>query len=202
MPGPTEISESKQLVVEGRDAEAFFRALLDHMGVTGVQAQNFGGVRELPGFLRALRNAPGFAQVISLGIVRDAETDAEAAFRSVCSALNGASLAVPTQAMVPTGHSPQVNVLILPDGTRPGMLETICLQAVGDDPVIECIDQYFECVGRRVGSLPGNIHKARAQAFLASRHRAGLRLGEAALAGYWHLGSPAFDHVRRFVQAL
>jgi len=202
MPAPREITEPRQLVVEGRDAEALFQALLGQIGVTGVQVQNFGGIRELRGFLKALCNAPSFAQVTSLGIVRDAETDAKAAFQSVCGALNGANLTVPTQPMAPTGHSPQVNVLILPDATTPGMLETICLQAVGDDPVIECIEQYFECVEQRTGSRPRNMPKARVQAFLASRLRPGLLMGQAAHAGYWRLDSPAFDHVRRFVQAL
>lgn len=203
MPSPRPITRSRQLVVEGRDAEVFFDALLKHMGLTDVQVQDFGGVDDLRGFLKAFRIAPGFAQeVTSLGIVRDAETDPVAAFQSVCSALEGANLAVPEQAMVPAGHSPRVNVFILPDATTPGMLETICLRAVDDDPAIECIAQYFECVEQRAGSLPDNMHKARVQAFLASRPRPGLLLGQAAHASYWRLNSPAFDHVRRFVQGL
>jgi hypothetical protein len=203
MPVPKGIARPKQLVVEGRDAEGFFQALLNHMGLTDVQTQDFGGISELRGFLKALRNMPGFlAQVTSLGIVRDAETNAAAAFQSVCSALSGANLAVPAQVMVPVGHSPQVSVLILPDAATPGMLETICFQAVGHDPVIECVEQYFECVEQRMGSRPGNVDKARVQAFLASRPKPSLRLREAAHAGYWPWDSPTFDHVKQFLLAL
>ena len=202
MPVPTKITESKQLVVEGRDAEVFFYALLSDMRMTDVQIQNFGGVSELRGFLKALRNMPDFAQVVSLGIVRDAVTNAAAAFQSVCSALSGANLPIPEQIMMPAGGPLRVSVLILPDGKTPGMLETICLQSVQGDPVMECIELYFECVQQRMSALPGNIPKAKVQAFLASRSTPGLRLGEAAHAKYWPWDSPVFDHVREFVQGL
>jgi len=199
---PSVISKSKQLLVEGRDAQEFFAALLNHLALREIQVQNFGGVNQLRGFLKAFRSGPGFARVASLGIVRDAETDPVAAFQSVCSALRSASLPVPTQAMQPVGQNPRVNVLILPDATTPGMLETICLRTVAHDPVIECVTRYFQCVEQQTGRRPGNIDKARVQAFLASRHRPGLLLGQAAHAGYWDLSSPALEHVRQFVQQL
>jgi len=203
MPDPREIIEAKQLVVEGKDTGAFFEAFMDVMGVTGIQIQNFGGVRELSVFLKALCIMPGFkAQVTSLGIVRDAETNPVAAFRSVCGALNGVGLPTPAQPLVPVGQSPRVCVLILPDAATPGMLETVLLRAVADDPAMECVDRYFRCVGQQTGSLPANMPKAQIQAFLASRPRPGLLTGYAARAGYLGLDSPAYDDVRQFLQAL
>jgi hypothetical protein len=203
MPVPREITEPKQLVVEGGDAKVFFGVLLDHMGLTGVQVQDFGGKDELGGFLKVLRIAPNFERmVISVGIVRDAETNAAAAFQSVCGALSGAGLPVPAQPLMPMGHGPQINVLILPDAATPGMLETVLLRAVSNDPVMECIDQYLRCVEQQTGSLPGNMPKAQVQAFLASRPRPGLPMGHAARAGYLCLDSPAYDGVKQFLQAL
>jgi hypothetical protein len=203
MPQTKEISQPKQLLVEGRSAEIFFGALLNQLALNDVQTQNFGGNDELPGFLKALRQGPGFLeQVISVGIIRDAETDARAAFQSVCSALRGAGLAVPTQAMMPIGQRPQVGILILPDATTPGMLETLCLRSVADNPVIECIEQYFQCVEQCTSSLPNNMHKAKVQAFLASRSRPALLLGQAASAGYWPWDSPVFSDAKLFLQRL
>ena len=203
MPQPKQIVKARQLVVEGRDTEAFFEAFLDHTGVTGVQIQNFGGIAELPVFLRLLCATQGFrSQVTALGIVRDAEMDAAAAFQSVCGALNGAGFPVPAQPLVPVGQSPRVCVLILPDAATPGMLETVLLRAVAGDPAMECVDQYFRCVEQQTGSLPGNMPKAQIQAFLASRPRPGLLTGYAARAGYLCLDSPAYDHVRQFLRAL
>jgi len=60
MPQPRQITCEKQLLVEGNDADAFFAAFLNHLGVADIQIQNFGGINELRSFLKALRNEPGF----------------------------------------------------------------------------------------------------------------------------------------------
>jgi len=203
MPAPRPIAEPRQIVVEGSDAEAFFKALLRAMGLGGMQVQNFGGKDELRGFLKALSKSSGFrGQVVSLGIIRDAETNPASAFQSVCDALRHVGLTAPHNPESLEGSGPQVAVLILPNATTAGMLETICLQAVADHPAMQCVHDYFDCVNRRLGLLPNNMPKARVQAFLASRPKPGLRLGEAAEAGYWDWDNPVFDHVKRFLRTL
>lgn len=82
------------------------------------------------------------------------------------------------------------------------MLETLCLQAVVSDPAIKCVDRYLECVAKRMGSLPGNRDKARLHAFLSSRPKPDLLLGQAASAGYFRWDHPAFDHVKQFLLGL
>jgi hypothetical protein len=82
------------------------------------------------------------------------------------------------------------------------MLETLLLETVADDPVMPCLEAYFECVEQHTGSQPGNRFKARVQAFLASRSRPGLLLGQAASAGYWRLESRVLDHVKHFLRTL
>ena len=188
MPEPKAIVEPKQLVVEGRDAEEFFNALMREMNLTGVQVQNYGGKDELRGFLSGLRRQAGFARtVVSLGIVCDADCDPIAAFQSVCSALRGAELTVPSQVKSFEGTNPKIGVLILPDATTKGMLETLCLRAVANDPVMQCINEYFNCVEQRLPQteLPRIVAKARVQAFLASRPENVSHLGLAAQKGYW-----------------
>ncbi len=200
MPQPRVITEARQLLVEGRDAEVFFSALIRSMGMTGLQVQDFGSIYELQAFLKAFRIAPGFAATVtSLGIVRDAESDPRAAFNSVRSALRNAGLPTPARPGAAAEGSPRVNVLILPDANSPGMLETLCLQAVVADPVLPCVDSFFACMEEKTGSLPINMEKARAHAFLASRPKPDLLIGQAANAGYWPWGDPAFDHVKRFL---
>jgi hypothetical protein len=152
--------------------------------------------------LKAIVLTPGFMRkVVSLGIVRDTETSGPASFQSVCNALQTANLPVPTQPLSSEGSKPRVSILLLPDADTPGMLETLCLRSVATDPVIPCVDQYFQCL-REVGVIPNNIHKAKVQAFLASRLAPGLLLGQAAQKGYWNWDSSAFDHVRRFLHGL
>lgn len=151
----------------------------------------------------ALRNSSGFLdRVQSLGVVRDGEENVDSSFQSVQSALRTAGFAVPNQPENAAGTTPKVNVLMLPNAMENGMLETICLEAVSSDPVIQCIDGYFECVSQTTSALPRPIEKARVQAYLASRPSPGLLLGEAADKGYWPWESPAFDHIKNFLRAL
>lgn len=203
MPPATTIDETKQLVVEGGDAKVFFKALLRHMGLGGIQIQNFGGTNELPAFLKALRDTSGFREkVLSVGIVRDAEANSDSAFQSARGAARGAGWDVPRQPMMSAGEVPRVTILILPGAGRPGMLEDLLLEAVDSDPVMRCIDEYFRCVAQSTEAPPTPMSKARVHAFLASRQRPHLRVGDAAEAGYWRLDSPAYDHVRDFLQGL
>lgn len=203
MPSPREITESKQLIVEGKDAKYFFRSFIKYESLKAIQVQNFGGKDEMRGFLKALRNMSKFThRVTSLGIVRDAEEDPTATFQSVSGALKDANLPMPSEPLERTGDNPTVSIFILPDNKTPGMLETICLQSVHDDPAIGCIDQFFTCVEQKVGSLPKNMYKARVQAFLASKEKPGLRLAEAADKGYWPWEDPTFDLIKKFLRAL
>jgi len=64
------------------------------------------------------------------------------------------------------------------------------------------VEQYFECLQQEELPLPDNMSKAKVQVFLASRRKAGLRLGEAAQAGYWPWDAKAFEHVRDFLQRI
>lgn len=131
MPQPKPITTPVQLVVEGEDAANFFKALLREMNLTTVQVQNFGGVTELRSFLKLLRDAPNFwANVTSIGIVRDAETDPKAAFQSVCGALRHAGLPVPQQPAMPAGHQSK--------GRGADSAERICSRHAGNFVLAGC----------------------------------------------------------------
>jgi hypothetical protein len=211
------IDKPRQLIVEGRDVEEFLKALLREMELSEeIQIRNFGGVDQLANFLQefqdfvqAVRQAPGsegllVQEITSLGIVRDAERhiDPEDAFKRVCTALNGIGLTAPSQIGTFEGSNPKVGIFILPDAKTKGMLETLCLRSVVNHPAMQCVDEYFDCVNNRLGSLPKNMEKARVQAFLASNTKYVPHLGLAAQKGYWPWDSPAFDHVKQFLREL
>ena len=197
------ITRQKLLVVEGRDASEFFEALLRHLNLaTEIEVRDFGGVSELRRYLRTLVLTPGFTNVVSLGIIRDAEADATSAFQSVCNSLSQSGLSVPRLPMVIVESKPRVTVFILPDCESPGMLEKLCLQTVSNDTAMPCVEQYFQCLQQRRRTLPTNLPKAQLHTFLASRPKSNLRLGEAAHAGYWPWEDPAFDKLKEFLCAL
>ena len=197
------ITRSKILVVEGRDSFTFFTALLRLLGLLeAVEIRNSGGVDELSAYLDVFKTIVGFQRVTSLGIVRDAEIDAGHAFQSVCHSLTQVSLPVPPQPMASAEGAPKVSVFLLPDCVSPGTLETLCLHSVIKDPAMACVEEYFQCVVRQGLPLPGNMPKAQVHAFLASRSRPHLLLGQAAHEGYWSWDDPAFEPLKKFLRAL
>jgi hypothetical protein len=172
-------------------------------GISVIQILIFGGFADLPRFLRLIRNDPGFGtQVLALGIIRDAEASASSAHQSVCSALNRAGLPEPTQSFVSVAGPPRVSIFCFPDCASPGMLEDLCLQAVIKDVAISCVNDFFDCLKQQGAASPTPLAKARLQAFLASRPRPGLLLGQAAADNHFPWQNPAFDYLKHFLHSL
>ena len=201
-----DISESVQLFVEGNDQRNFFRALLDHMEIGNVQVQNYGGIGELAGFLRAVAPTDQFRDAVkSLGIVQDVEQrSAQSAFASIQSSLRNAQLPVPDQPRQRAGTSPVVSALLLPDDDNSGMLETLLCRTFAGSGLDGCIDSFFECMRDITGSGPHRPEKARAHAYLATQRDPHVSVGVAAMSdhGYWDLDHPALDGVRNFLRSL
>ena len=196
------IESEIQILVEGNDQRNFFEAFIDHLSLANIQIHNFGGVGQLRDFLEGLVDATGFQAVKSVGIVRDAETSAQAAFQSVQSSLRNAGLPVPNRPEERTDGSPAVTVLILPDNNRPGMLETLLNETFTNTPEEACINAFFECIEDSSGVPIQRPHKARAQAYLATKPEPHLSVGVAAKRDYWDLDHPIFDQLRQFLTAL
>ena len=219
---PVAIKRPVQLLVEGKDALNFFGALTGHLGLARVQVQNYGGINELGGFLKAFVVAPAFSSVTSLGVVRDAEGPAGAveeappgetpaaeprrgaqryadrAFQSVCNALGNADLPVPPRPVERSEPNPSVSVLILPGDGGDGMLETLLCRTFADSPVDACIQGFFECV-KDLGIPISRPEKSRARAYLATTPDPEKSVGVAARVGHWNFDHDAFVGVRRFL---
>ncbi|AIY89305.1 DUF3226 domain-containing protein [Geoglobus acetivorans] len=191
------------LLGEGKDEELFLRALIEYMGLDEyIQVLEYGGKNRLHQFMRAFVNTTGFKNVKAIGITRDADDDGfENAFKSVRSALASANLPTPERPFEVAGNKPKVAIMILPDNSSNGKLEDLCLESVKNDPAIECINSFFQCLSENKIEQRDKS-KARVHAFLATRYEPDKRLGEAAKAGYWNFGSPAFNELRGFIRLL
>ena len=191
--------------MEGQDDRRFFEALLKHYGIPDFQVLQIAGASNLSRRLDALRSAEEFGTVTALGVVRDANGNRDGAFQSVHDALRAAGFPVPSKPLVLADGQPRVSVMIMPpDEVKAGrMLEDLCLAAVADDPAIQCVDEYFKCLDQQgISQNEIVIPKARLHAFLASRERPGLRLGEAADKNEIPLKSPVFKPVTDFLRQL
>ena len=198
------VRKERLLIAEGKDDEQFFNAMLRQLGLDEIQVLGIGGKTRLEGQLKALKLDPAWRQVSSIGIVRDADDDPDAAFRSVCSALKGAKLPVPSKALAPMVGPPTVQVMIIPSLRKEGALEDLCLESSADDPAMPCVEQYFECLAERgaPGPKERSLSKAKTRVFLTSKEDPTLPLGIAAQKGYWPLDSTVFDEVKRFITSI
>ena len=194
------IESNVQLLVEGRELESFCEALTDHLGLQNLQLQNFGGVTQLKTFLPALTKMSDFSRVTSIGIVRDAESDAAAALQSVQRCLERAGLSVPTAPGQRIGDDLKITVMILPGNNQPGMLETLLCDTFLEEDVRICIDTFFECVEERQDRIVRKPYKARARAYLATKPDPHLSIGVAAKRRYWNLDHPVLQPFCRFLR--
>ena len=202
-PGQQTITLSKVLLVEGENERRFFAALLKRLDAHAtIQIISYQGKDWLREHLYMLPTLPGYPALETLGVTRDADESFAATFQSICGSLNNARFDAPARPITPTVGKPSVSVFVLPDCESPGMLETLCLSAIEDDPAMSCVDEFLRCLEETAFMPPRNPHKARAHAFLASRTRPELRVGEAAEAGHWQLDSPVFNPLKSFLLAL
>ena len=96
MSKPQPITHKKLLLAEGRDAELFLVWAGRHFRYErDFQVMDFGGIKELTNFLKLLANDESFDDVETIVIVRDAETDAEAATSSIQHSMTQANIPVP-----------------------------------------------------------------------------------------------------------
>ena len=128
---PLELDKSKLLIGEGKDEVQIFGAFLSHLGINDVNVEDYGGKDKLPYYLDVLRLRPGFAELESLGVTRDADIDALGAFASISNYLRQCGFVAPASSgNISIAGMPRVGIMILPDGRRPGMLENLVLEAL------------------------------------------------------------------------
>ena len=198
------------LLVEGKDEELFFKALMKH-GFAGqsekLQIIALGGKSRFRGQLLGLASAIRTHPVESLGVVRDGDEDACSALQSVVDALAAAKFSRPDCHAAFVDGKPRVGVFVMPDGQNLGALEALCRQSV-EGEAAACVADYLKCLQDRDGwgtttaRNTAQRDKAFVHAYLASRKKPGARTGEAAQQGVWNFGHSAFEPVKDFLSRL
>ena len=202
------IKAPKQLLVEGRTPEIFFREWVEAVDLKGeVEVRDYGSLADLTAYLRVFTGYKEFREiVVSVGVVRDAEDKpAAAAFQAVCAALKTVALPAPEGINAFSQGNPRTGIFVLPDCEGSGMLETLCWSALGADPKLtphlECVAAYLGCV-RKSNVEIRNESKARVWAYLAGRGQFDPQVGRAAQAKIWDWTSPVFQPLSAFLKAL
>lgn len=190
---------------EGTHEALFFSRLLEHMGILTVQAGDYGGAQNLRASLHAIKTTPGYRGLRALALTRDADDDPRGGFVAVRDALKDEGFPVPSGPACFTPDRPSLGVFLLPDCRSAGMLETLCIRTIEDDPGLECARQYFGCLAARAGWKGDSLRKREkslAHAWLASQDKPDLHPGTAAVEKYWRFDSPPMDPLKRFIGEL
>lgn len=195
------IRQKKLIAVEGQDEVNFFEALLEHSRISDCEVRQVGGKRQFKDKLPALVRMSGFSEVEVLVVIRDADDDAEGAFRSIKNILKKEKLKPPVQVNQFSDGSPKIGIFIMPGNSDTGMLEDLCLKTVEHHPAMHCVEPFMDCISE-LENPPNNIAKAKAQAFLAAMPKLVNSLGLGAQKGYWNFDSRELNDLKEFISNL
>ena len=191
------------LIVEGKDECYLINRLLKKMGLQDkIQIMNVVGVKKIKPTLKAITFLPEFSSVKAVGIIRDADKNAQDAFKSISNALKFCDFPTPNKmlSIAKEEDKPAVSVMILPDCKSPGTLEDLVLASLEDDPAISCIEIFFKCLDNTKNlEKPKYPKKAKLQAFFSSRKYFIKDMGIAAQKDYFDWNHKAFDQIKDFL---
>lgn len=207
----TEIIKSKLLLAEGADTLHFFISACEAFSVNDVQVMDFGGIKDLTTYLKALPLFSGYGKVDTIVIARDAEKNPSTAVSNVKRSLRQMGLPVPGNPFEFAGAAPRVAFVIFPgfrtdtkdkNTLSAGTLEDLCLEIVKDNTTFECVDQYLECL-RSKGRKITRPHKTKLHSYLAGENDfVGLKVGEASNAGAWDWNHSSLKPFKDVIRAM
>ncbi len=202
-----EVRSDRLLLVEGRDEENLFEALLRHCfgpaTSEDIQIIPAGGKHSFRKNLAAIAAAARARSTLrAIGAVRDADDDAGSAFQSVCDALRHVGYEPPAAHGEVSGGDPAVGVFILPDGAEAGAIETLCRRSVAGGAASGCVEAFIDCLKEQSALRSRNEDKSFAHAYLATGEDPVARAGEGARQGVWDFESEAFAALSAFLRNL
>ena len=131
------------LLVEGKDEVNLFEALVTHCledGAQPVQVLDVGGKYQFrKRFAAIMMDAKAKPTLRSIGVVRDADDDAQSSFQSVCDGISHVGCQPPARHGEFSSATPSIGVFVVPDGSGEGAIETICKQSVMGTDAAECV---------------------------------------------------------------
>ena len=218
---PKNIKQSTRhlILCEGIDEKLFFMWYLDYLKKQGytkmnsIQLEDIGGNEDLKKQLGLWKFVSGFEQLETIGIIRDAEKDVNAAVRSIEQCFSDNGLTVPTDSFTlgVSENSPNTIYGVLPgigeDGMlQNGTLEDLCLQILKDvksESKMDMIKEYLDEIQSKFAYQIHHIHKSKLHTYFASDDKfIGSKIGEAAKIGAFDFESPKLMEFRKMFEKL
>ena len=145
------------LLCEGQADQNFLRKLTEKRGGfpefdTLPPTAEHSGATNFGRMLQALRgDRIGFSRIKRVVIVADSGSDPQTTFDSICLQISGVGgypvPMRPSNVVVPNNDHPGVAIMLLPDDTSAGALETLCVRALDakHSGVLECVSDFLQC---------------------------------------------------------
>ncbi len=201
-----ELTADRLLLVEGKDeVNLLGRLVKDCLKDDGqdIQILDVGSKNNFrPNLLGIKVAAQARPTLRSVGVIRDADDNAESSFVSVCNSVRSVGYEPPAAHATFSNDTPAIGVFIVPDGSQSGAIETLCRRSVEGEDAAQCADEYIECLKNRNALRSRNHDKTFAHAYLAAKRNPVARVGEGAQQGVWNFQSPAFAALSQFVRDL
>src|SRR5574344_1958753 len=205
------IKSDKMLLVEGKDEILFFDALLKYLAIDAVYVTCAEGKDNIANEYAVQSKRSGFSAVTRIGFVRDAEAqEAELPFKRICKVMKKYTPELPvpekTGVVVSSGEY-RTGIFIMPDCSKPGMIEDLCLASVANEELLTKAQVYVadaESIYTAKGETAKQFNRPKAlvQTYLAGNVPIVAGLGTAALKGVWNFDDPVFDGIKRFCREL
>jgi len=204
------IEKTKIVLTEGKDALYFAVNIINHFDIPYIQVVDSGGVNNLTNSLETFKKRENYEIVDSMLILRDAETDFDAAFRSVTDSLQSVGLSAPSKTFqFFDGANPRTAIALFPafgkdeNGnitSENGTLEDLCWSIISEKPEIPCIESFLNDVEKSSSIKLRRPHKNKLHSYLSATNQyVGMKIGEATKIGAWGWTHPKMQN---FVELL
>lgn len=133
---------------EGINDEVFLDKLLSNRGITGFTIGHAKGKDDWQAHFGGVAGSSDRGQLRGLIVVGDNNDNPSQRFRAICDALTHEGFPAPPAPNAIVDGPPVVSVVMLPEGTHQGCLETVLVDAVLDaHPELKvCLNNLQDCV--------------------------------------------------------
>ena len=200
---PLRIEKERLLLVEGQDEVEFFTALFRYLNIDNIQIINVEGKLNFRSKIKLLSISPDINTVKKIGAIRDADTNAQAAFDSLKDSFRLANWKPADKPNIFSDSNPSIGIFIMPGANKDnGMLEDLCLQSIKDQPDLRCVDDYINCIESLREERLNKLSKRKILTYLAGQQELVNALGLAAKKHIWNFDAPAFNELKAFLLEL
>lgn len=179
----SELSKEVIIICEGAADKNFFRKLIEkRSGLPQfdipfpMQGKDLGGVNAFKHWLEAIRgDRRGFSKLKGVLLVADSASNPISTFNDVCTQIkNATGYAIPTKPDEVTprvADYPQVAVMLIPNESSPGGLESLCVSEITNrEPWIStCVNKFLSCGNiQALKWSPEKLDKARYHSMISA----------------------------------